>query len=1401
MGNIEFLGESIQFDRLTPSRINRTSIILPRGIPVGRNVVLTILCRDIHTTMERIQDRTTVQFMSPYRYFIKPYTVQKSIMGIKRLITTDRKITRTFCASNQMTWVTKPMSDMNAIVDVSTEMSLYFDRLQNRPITTIIDQFIPYLQGCIPHLPKTTTQRNIILIDALDYPFNKTTKLAALKSNPIYAIYRLLRDHPDVFSGTNLEFVLMGHGNSIYINPSKMNQKTIKQFFTNLFLFMNTTQKYLDQISKQLDSEITPVVDIPVKDNQIQSAYRTVQAKASPPDKTPSDSKSPSLSIVSDDDMAQDDPEDILDRLDVDVDEISGEDEENDPIGSNQPEEDSASEQDIPEDEQIFTVDDDEDPFAEIEKPKKKKPAQIKSKLIEPGSKKQEQLLQAQQKIVVRPGKTIQDEENIVPGNIPVPTSDHTKSVQTHNEDVSHSRYENYRKTYMDQGFDSDMVKAFTSLNTKDNAFYIQDIKITDHSDSMNYLEQWEVTVVDQYGTKSIIRLDIPKLYDNKYFYIQGNLKTLENQSVPLPIVKTGPNRVIITTNYNKIFMERYDTRTTIAVSKLTKLISYDTEHKYFTPGNNRIDNQGYDIPLSMSEIAKQITTFRTTDCQLHFNMKLPIMQKHNPEENSKTVWIGTVGGQPIILDKSTGRTSEGKSVMDIILDHLPEEYQDVYNSVKVGHSYMYARMKMNMKQVPCLFIVSYWVGLQSILEKSGISYHFTPDDSGRGKVPSNQIRVKFADGCLYYENSELGELLLNPLLHLNTKDISFPAMNNPETWEDILVDIYGSYKSLNVIKAFHEWMIDWITLEILQMYKLPETIDELIIYGIKMLADNQYTSEISDENQRMRHAEVLPAMVYYRLATQYAKYVSTGGRSKMTLPPDAIIKDLLSLTTLEDASIINPVLEISKDSSISKRGYRGTNLDSAYTKALRTYSEDSIGKLAMSTATGPNVGVQKYLTHEPDILNIRGIRENTTPVDEMTGPNVMSTAEMLVPMAVMHDDATRVAMSIKQSGHVVPSEVSSPSLLSNGADETLRFRLSSEYVINAEADGKVVEYDEKSGMMVVQYQPYTDKPGHFRAFKLTPDVVKNSGGGIYFSKQLVSPLKVGDTFKKDDVLAYHDKFFTYTKGSGLCYNIGPLVRVCLHATSEAYEDGGWITEDVAQMMATAIVYKEEIQLNREANLTHVAKIGDDIQVDDKLISYTSGTHDDQLNRLLASLDDSTAEDLQMGKRSEHGGIIVDIIIYSQVDPEDCSPSVKKLLTEYRARVNRVNNILSRYDKSEGIVKAGYMNRQPETDVKSKYGKIKGLETDILIEFYVKHVYPLSIGDKLVLYSANKNTVSKVIKEDMAGWSENNPDDPIQGAISPSPLSKRMLSSPICVLANTTCLIELKRKMIDIWKS
>ena len=66
--------------------------------------------------------------------------------------------------------------------------------------------------------------------------------------------------------------------------------------------------------------------------------------------------------------------------------------------------------------------------------------------------------------------------------------------------------------------------------------------------------------------------------------------------------------------------------------------------------------------------------------------------------------------------------------------------------------------------------------------------------------------------------------------------------------------------------------------------------------------------------------------------------------------------------------------------------------------------------------------------------------------------------------------------------------------------DEVSRFQLSSDFVINAEEDGEVIDYDEKSKIMIVKY-----KSGKTKAIKLDSTIVKNSGGGFFLSNILTT--------------------------------------------------------------------------------------------------------------------------------------------------------------------------------------------------------------------------------------------------------------------------------------------------------
>ena len=50
----------------------------------------------------------------------------------------------------------------------------------------------------------------------------------------------------------------------------------------------------------------------------------------------------------------------------------------------------------------------------------------------------------------------------------------------------------------------------------------------------------------------------------------------------------------------------------------------------------------------------------------------------------------------------------------------------------------------------------------------------------------------------------------------------------------------------------------------------------------------------------------------------------------------------------------------------------------------------------------------------------------------------------------------------------MIPVKDSSPVLISNGMEEVARFHLTSNFVINADEDGEIIDYDEESKMILV---------------------------------------------------------------------------------------------------------------------------------------------------------------------------------------------------------------------------------------------------------------------------------------------------------------------------------------------
>ena len=118
--------------------------------------------------------------------------------------------------------------------------------------------------------------------------------------------------------------------------------------------------------------------------------------------------------------------------------------------------------------------------------------------------------------------------------------------------------------------------------------------------------------------------LDVPKIVDKRYFYLGGNKKMMTKQLIRLPIVKTKPDRVEITTNFNKVTVERTNGKLSRKNAYLLKMMDDYKNHPTISIeyGQNGIINSDYRNDFEYEELADSISVITTPNYKLILNRK-----------------------------------------------------------------------------------------------------------------------------------------------------------------------------------------------------------------------------------------------------------------------------------------------------------------------------------------------------------------------------------------------------------------------------------------------------------------------------------------------------------------------------------------------------------------------------------------------------------------------------------------------------------------------------------------------------------------------------------------------------------------------------------------------------------
>ena len=158
--------------------------------------------------------------------------------------------------------------------------------------------------------------------------------------------------------------------------------------------------------------------------------------------------------------------------------------------------------------------------------------------------------------------------------------------------------------------------------------------------------------------------------------------------------------------------------------------------------------------------------------------------------------------------------------------------------------------------------------------------------------------------------------------------------------------------------------------------------------------------------------------------------------------------------------------------------------------------------------------------------------------------------------------------------------------------------------------------------------------------------------------------------------------------------------------------------------------------------------------------------------------------------KSKVTGKLQDIKIYSTIPTSEMSKSLAAFVNKYNAPVDKMKSKLSKL----GIDASQYGT----SGVLPAVGKLKHAEGKVLVEFYIKYYDKMSVGDKLVYFSALKGVVKEIFPEGKEPYSEYRPEEKVHSFLPVGSVNARMVTSVLTLGAINKVLIELDRHVKDI---
>lgn len=903
-------------------------------------------------------------------------------------------------------------------------------------------------------------------------------------------------------------------------------------------------------------------------------------------------------------------------------------------------------------------------------------------------------------------------EDAVIPGEFPTVLDD----------SMLKSRSTALRRNYVKKFLKKDIVKTVLSIQNAGVA--VTDFKHEEINGVEGNYDVFSIQLHPVDGEKSTHPIRIPKVLDDGTFVVDGVRSHLQNQRMEQVIRKIDKDRVLLSTYYPNTLMLTRSRRVVDSLNKfIVKQIVALSKDKAsgVSFGRGDVFDDNHKAPRTHSMFSNTFKWVKTKQVTLNFDHNelvktYPEFKKFNKPNN---FLIGvTPSKKPITIDELGMLYVDG------------EETQDIYSTIGIDQSKMpLENVVVNISGYlyPIGVILCYYFGIDKLLEILKLQTRTVPMGT-RPQLSHDEFALSFNDEYLIFnKNEKMATLIFGGMPKLkNISNFSRSDLNDKGIWVPLMGDPRVKAQHFMELKNLYDLFIDPIHKEQLKRLGYSQSLPYLLIEAVELLKTDNAKHEVEINEQRIVGYERFAGHLYRELVKSHRMYRAKGkGRKhKIDLNPEAVITNIITDTSVNLVEEVNPIHEI-KDAEELTFGGTGGRSEISVVKRARFLTPSDKGIISEGSKDSSKTGFVSYLTSDPMIDDYRG---NIAQGEKPSSTSMASVTGNLTYRSDKDDPKRRAFINSQMSRAVFATNYKAP-ISRTGYENVLAHRNSDIYSFVAKDEGKVT--DVKSEHLEVTY-----KDGTVELYPLGLRLGKASGELHRHTR--ITDMKVGDKFKKGEVLGWDEQWFErdpFCPGQ-VVWKAGLLTRIALVEDQDVFEDSVAFSRRLCEETKTSFIKERSFVFDLSQNLNLLVGKGDDVdletilcEVEDEHLAAIEGDESDftlisEINRL----------GIKTVRSNHHGKIINIEMIYNGVQDE-MSESVKTI----SKKLDSERKKLSKADKR--IAESGKLNSSLNVK-RPMIGPGRGL-----ITFYVESMDPSGVADKFVIGNQMKATVGAVFEE------------------------------------------------------